>query len=102
MNDNDTTTLKDAVTTWGTHAQLVMTLEECAELSKEVAKTIRTKNITEGLADEIADVGIMLDQLRHIAVAMGDESLADRVAKRRAFKIERLRQHLADWKRDQL
>jgi NTP pyrophosphatase (non-canonical NTP hydrolase) len=100
MNEHDHAILKDAVTTWGTQAQLVMTLEECAELSKEVAKTIRTKKVTEGLADEIADVELMLAQLRLIAAELGDTKLDQRVVERRAFKIERLRTRLADWKRD--
>jgi len=100
MNEHDQATLKEAVTTWGTNAQLVMTLEECAELSKEIAKTIRTKQVTEGLADEIADVEIMLAQLRTIAAELGDATLHERIAERRSFKIDRLRIRLAEWKRN--
>lgn len=100
MNDTERPVFEDALATWGTQAQLIMVLEECAELSKEVAKTIRTKKVTEGLADEIADVEIMLAQLRLIAREMGDATLDQRVAERRSFKIDRLRTRLADWKRD--
>lgn len=90
--------LTDAVHTWGTHAQLVMALEEMAELSKEVAKTIRTGTPTENLADEIADVEIMLAQLRIIATELGHAEFARAVAERKAFKLGRIRQRLRDWK----
>ena len=100
MNEQDQATLKDAVTTWGVNAQLVMVLEECAELSKEITKTIRTKKVTQGLAEEIADVEIMLAQLSIIAAELDDTTLDSRVTERRSFKLDRLRARLADWKRD--
>ena len=100
MNELDQATLRDAVTTWGTNAQLVMVLEEAAELSKEVAKTLRTGKVTANLADEIADVEIMLAQLSCIAEQLGDATLASRVAEQKEFKLSRVRSRLADWKRD--
>ncbi len=99
MNANDKATLEEAVKTWGTNAQLVMVLEEVAELSKEVAKTIRKKTLSENLADEIADTEIMLAQLRVVAAELGDPNLSNKVDERKAFKMERLRTRLADYKR---
>jgi hypothetical protein len=102
MNDEKSrqAILERAVKTWGVQIQLVIALEEFAELSKEVAKTLRKKKLSENLADEIADAEIMLTQLRIVAHEMGDGALETLVEERKAFKIERLRTRLDDWERD--
>jgi len=58
--------LKKAVDTWGQSLQLVMALEETAELQKEVCKIIRgdwSSSRMDSLASEIADVSLVLEQL---------------------------------------
>ena len=55
-----------AVKKWGKALQLVLAVEECSELQKEVCKILRgdySFQRMEGLAREIADVRLMTTQL---------------------------------------
>lgn len=76
---------KRAVDLWGQPAQINMAIEECAELIKELVKLGRYKNGSDEyeVAEEIADVEIMLEQLRYI---FGEDKVV--AAKKR--KLERL------------
>ena len=51
---------------WGSDAQLTVVLEELSELMKEVCKMKRDMGNLDHLAEEVADVEIMLEQLRYI------------------------------------
>ena len=51
---------------WGVDLQTMMAVEEMSELTKEICKIKRGKMDLDALADEIADVTIMLEQLREI------------------------------------
>jgi NTP pyrophosphatase (non-canonical NTP hydrolase) len=53
-----------AISLYGKEAQRQMVIEEMSELTKEICKISRGKLDLEALADEIADVTIMLEQLR--------------------------------------
>lgn len=53
-----------AIEKWGIDLQSCMAIEEMSELTKEICKIRRGKNDPDALADEIADVTIMLEQLR--------------------------------------
>ena len=55
-----------AVRKWGADLQTMMAVEEMSELTKEICKIKRGKMDLDALADEIADVTIMLEQLREI------------------------------------
>jgi hypothetical protein len=66
----------------------MMVFEEMSELQKELCKNWRGKNNIEEIADEVADVEIMLAQLKMIY------EIKDKVQERRAFKIMRLRARL--------
>lgn len=61
-----------AIEKWGIHFQCLMAIEEMAELTKALCKRSRIKNEKEDLAnyeniiEEIADVEIMLEQLKLI------------------------------------
>ena len=55
-----------AIETYGVDNQLKMVLEEMAELQKEICKNWRGRNNIEEIADECADVEIMLAQLKII------------------------------------
>ena len=55
-----------ALRKWGADLQTMMAVEEMSELTKEICKIKRGKIDLDSLADEIADVTIMLDQLREI------------------------------------
>ena len=58
------TVYKAALHKWGTRAQLNVVIEELSELTKEVCKLLRGNHNMDALAEEIADVTIMLEQLR--------------------------------------
>lgn len=58
--------LQEAIDRYGTEAQLMMVLEEMSELQKEICKYFRGKRDLEAMADEVADVEIMLAQLKMI------------------------------------
>lgn len=55
--------LENALTTFGAEAQILMVMEEMAELQKELCKNLRGKANVANIAEEIADVQIMLDQM---------------------------------------
>ena len=55
--------LENALMTYGAKAQILMVMEEMAELQKELCKNIRGKANVANIAEEIADVKIMLEQM---------------------------------------
>ena len=55
-----------ALNKWGVDLQTMMAVEEMSELTKEICKIKRGKMDLDALADEIADVTIMLEQMRMI------------------------------------
>ena len=77
-------TYAEAVRTYGKQSQIVLAMEEMSELTKELSKNLRGRNNTIALAEEIADVEIMLEQLKTI---YRNRALVDRV---RAKKLIRL------------
>lgn len=57
----------DAVAAWGKEPQLLVLLEEFAELQKEILKNInRGKDNLNEIIDETADVLIMTEQLQRL------------------------------------
>ena len=55
--------LLSALTKWGAGMQTVMVFEEMAELQKELCKSLWGQDYRGYIAEEIADVRIMLDQM---------------------------------------
>lgn len=53
---------------WGVKAQLVLVIEECAELIVALSKRTRTRNGSKPIeiVSEGVDVEIMIEQLKHI------------------------------------
>lgn len=84
--DNDT--LRGALDTYGAAAQTLMLFEEMAELQKELCKHARGRDNREAIAEEIADVQIMLAQMTmlHDCAVLVDEYIA--------IKLDRLRKRL--------
>lgn len=76
----------EAIKTFGALPQMVIAIEECSELQKEITKIIRKKGDLTNLAEEIADVEIMLEQLKLIFTLHG------KVLEQKGEKIERLKQ----------
>lgn len=54
---------REAIDTYGAYHQTMMAFEEMAELMKELSKSLRGADNVEQIAEEIADVQIMLDQM---------------------------------------
>lgn len=89
---NERLVLEDAVSTWGQDAQEKMLLEEMSELQKEICKAWRGKDNWSSIAEEIADVEIMLAQVKIIY------GIDTSVGMYRYAKIQRLKQRLAEAK----
>ena len=86
---NMTEVLKQAIETYGKENQSMMVLEEMAELQKEVCKSLRGNNNHDEIVEEIADVLIMLEQLK-IMHDVQYKELSDMFN----FKINRLKERL--------
>lgn len=74
----------------GKQSQLIVAMEEMAELIKELSKSIRGQKNPVAISEEMADVEIMLEQLK---VIFSNHAEVDRV---RCAKLERLAIRLAD------
>ena len=83
--------LDRAITAYGAPAQMDMAVEEMAELTKALCKVKRVscaaeaKAVLEDVVEEMADVQIMLDQLRIIfgrSTAEAEEHKLERLKKR--------------------
>lgn len=79
---------KEVIRRCGISSQLRMAVEEMSELTKEICKIGRGMADMEALADEIADVTIMLEQLRLLY------NLDDEVCEHMDMKVRRLRTRL--------
>lgn len=82
-----------ALAAWGADAQTLMVFEEMAELQKELCKAARGRDNREQIAEEIADVEIMLEQMKVLhrcaeAVAAYRESKLRRLAVRCSADVE--------------
>lgn len=58
--------LEAAIDTWGPEMQIIVAIEEMSELTKALTKYIRADDaatISASIREEMADVGIMLNQL---------------------------------------
>lgn len=77
-----------AISTYGAQAQTMMVMEEMAELQKELCKHARGKENRAQIAEEIADVQIMLEQMELL------HDCAGLVAGFKAQKLDRLEKRL--------
>ena len=87
---------QDAVRTWGEEAQIKMLFEEIGELMQAVCKAGRVKNweqrmkVWSNIAEEIADVSIMLGQMALLF------DVEDSVENQKREKIARLAERLEE------
>lgn len=63
---------REAVKQWGVHSQTFMVMEECGELLQAMSKFYRRKAKPQELAEEAADVLVMLEQIAFIVEDMTD------------------------------
>ncbi|SDX85740.1 nucleoside triphosphate pyrophosphohydrolase family protein [Tepidimicrobium xylanilyticum] len=75
---------KQALEKWGAEGQITMVFEEMAELQKELCKSLRGKENRIEIAEEIADVEIMLEQMK---ILFGIE---EGVERHKTLKLQRL------------
>ena len=82
-----------ALEKWGRLSQLEMAQEEATELALAVRKHIRKNNEETfmNMCNEIADVEIMIEQLKRIFL-----SCADNVERFKKFKLERLAKRIEE------
>lgn len=80
--------LQRALDTYGSALQIMMVFEEMSELQKELCKYLRGKYSPANIAEEIADVEIMLKQMKMLFCC------ADDVRNERRRKVERLKERL--------
>lgn len=89
MNENEI--YKKVVEEYGKDAQLKMAIEEMAELTQAICKSFRGKDNVDNIIEEIADVEIMLAQLKIIF-----EIEPYKVNIRKGLKLVGLMQKLGD------
>jgi NTP pyrophosphatase (non-canonical NTP hydrolase) len=80
MND----VLKDIINLFGEKQQMIVAMEECSELIKEISKYLRGKSNRDNIIEEVADVLIMIKYLQLI-LNISDEELNEM----KQFKINR-------------
>lgn len=85
---------QQAIKTWGPYMQIDMCIEEMAELTHALVKYKRGKGNFDNIAEEIADVAIMLEQM----VILFDCNY--RTVKYKKYKLERLKGTLDSKKTD--
>lgn len=97
---HETDVFKAAIEVFGEAAQVTMVFEEMAELQKELCKWIRNGNsveLTQNIAEEIADVEIMLDQMKLIFHCCGlVQRYRNGKVARLAGRIEKIRKNRED------
>ena len=81
-------TLKAAIDKYSPVMQSIVAMEEMGELIQEISKDLRGKGNIQHMAEEIADVEIMLDQLKVMHGCWDD------VSEWRQHKVNRLRDNL--------
>lgn len=82
--------LKNALKHYGANSQRIVAIEEMSELIKELCKVARCEENIAHIAEEIADVRIMLDQMEIMFDCAGA------AAAYQAAKVERLRKRLEE------
>lgn len=78
---------QEAIELWGEEAQLMMAIEEMGELIQKIGHLCRGRCTVIDVAEEVADVEIMMRQLREI---VGDELVECAMAE----KLDRLEKRI--------
>lgn len=78
-----------AIARYGAMSQQIVAMEEMSELIKELSKAIRGKNNAEKILEEVADVSIMLEQIK-LMFGITNKALDEEIE----FKLVRLNDRL--------
>lgn len=74
---------RKAIGSYGEAAQQIVAMEECSELIQAISKKLRGRETN--LEEEIADVEIMLEQLK----LMSNESLIEEIKESKLQRLEK-------------
>lgn len=88
-------TVQETILYYGAKIQQVVAMEECAELIKEISKALRGKFDKEHMAEEIADVLIVIENLQQIH-HIPDFKIQDYIDE----KTERIKERMKNGKRE--
>lgn len=80
--------LRSAIDTYGAVMQITVAFEEMSELQKELCKYLRGSGSQENIAEEIADVEIMMEQMKMLF------NCEDSVRRVRGQKVKRLKERM--------
>ena len=80
--------LRSAIYTYGEVMQITVAFEEMSELQKELCKYIRGSGSQENIAEEIADVEIMIEQMKMLF------NCETSVLQMREKKVKRLKERM--------
>lgn len=83
--------INEAIRHYGVNNQLIVSLEELAELQKEICKFLRGENNRDHLIEELVDSQIMIEQLIEIFEITRDEIFINRMN-----KLQRLEGRIID------
>jgi hypothetical protein len=92
---NEKEILERCLSTWGKTSQITMVFEEMSELQKELCKNLRGRENIPEILDEIADVTLMLAQIK-ILFDISDESLQEKIR----YKLFRIVDRLDRWEKE--
>lgn len=84
----ETAVCKRAVEAYGKEHQLIICMEEMAELTKELTKNLRGRRNLQDISKEVADVEIMLEQVKVIF------DLKEEVSEAKEAKLLRLQKRI--------
>lgn len=84
----ETAVCQRAVDAYGKEHQLIICMEEMAELTKELSKNLRGHHNFREIAEEVADVEVMLEQVKLIF------ELREAAAEEKEAKLLRLRERI--------
>ena len=90
MTKEERVIFTDAIQTFGKNTQIVVAIEEMSELTKALTKKLRGSQNLNSIIEEIADVEIMLDQLKLMSCVFTD------VKNERDFKVQRLAERIKE------
>ena len=87
---NEKAIYQKALNEWGVQAQITMVFEEMSELQKALCKFLRGANNSQDVCEEIADVEIMLGQMK---VLFGDENTIENYKEQKLKRLEKRLTH---------
>lgn len=81
---------RESIEKYGKETQSIVCMEECSELIQAISKCLRGKpDVTDNLAEEMADVTICLDLLKEM-YGIPDAQLEEWIARKTARQSKRM------------